>query len=59
MRAGDRIVFWWSGMIHVGEVTALHQENETVMVKCKTIDYDLLMVRDEDILKEEDDDNDG
>lgn len=59
MRVGERVAFWYGGELHAGKVTTFWQDNDTVMVKCSTIDYDLVMLRGHDILKEEDNDDDG
>lgn len=56
MKQGDRIAFWYRGEIHAGRITAYDPDIETVMLQCSTIDYDSVMVRREDILEEEDED---
>lgn len=56
MRVGDRIAFWFNNEVHAGNVTQIEPYGELTMVQSKTIDYDYVMVRFEDIITEEDDD---
>lgn len=53
MRVGSRIAFWYRGEVHAGTVTHWDPDSELVMLKSKTIDYDSVMVRDEDVIREE------
>lgn len=56
MRAGGQVAFWYRGEIHAGTVTHWDPLSELAMVKSNTIDYDSIMVRGQDILEEEGDD---
>lgn len=56
MRVGSQIAFWHRGEVHAGTVTHWDPDSELVMLKSKTIDYDSVMVRYDDIIQEEDED---
>lgn len=54
MRVGDEIAFWWGGEIHIGVVSHASFYRDAAFVQSGTIDHSSVLVREEDIIEDED-----
>lgn len=56
MRVGEKIAFWWDGEVVMGTVSTVDHITGALMAHCPTSGHGSVMVREEDVIQEEDDD---